>query len=91
MQTITVKYLGPTNTLGTRYKATPSGACKSLTITADYSLDFEGNCTAAAKALAEKLGWQGDYIGGHAKDAMVFVNAVPAYTFTTARNEEAAA
>ena len=90
MQTITVKYLSPTNTRGTRYKTTHTGACKSLTISADYSLDFEGNCIAAAKALAEKLGWQGDYIGGHTKDGMVFVNAAPAYTFTTARNEEAA-
>ena len=89
MQTITVKYLSPTNTRGVRYKATHTNAHKSITIPADYSLDFEGNCTAAAKALAEKLGWQGDYIGGHVKDAMIFVNAQPIYTFAADRMEAA--
>ena len=35
--------------------------------------------------LAEKLKWDGDYIGGHTKDGMVFVNDQPHYSFQTKR------
>lgn len=82
MQAITVKYLGPTDTLGTRYKATHTGAFKSVTLPADYSLNSDDNYLAAAKALADALGWEGDYIGGHIQDGMVFVNAAPTYSFS---------
>lgn len=68
MQTIITKYLGPTNARGSRIKARQSGsyACKpvSVTIAWDYSLSAEQNHTNAAKAVAAKLGWRGDWVGG---------------------------
>ena len=90
MQVITVKYLGPTNTKRSRYKATHTGNYTSVTLSVDYSLNTEGNCIAAAKALAEKLNWQVSYVGGHTSDGMVFVDSTPAYAFTTSAIEEAA-
>ena len=83
MQTIFVKYLGPTDHLGSRYKATHTGGFTSVTVSADYSIKTDDNFAVAAKQLAEKLNWGGSYIGGHTADGMVFVNAEPAYTFTT--------
>lgn len=84
MQTITVKYLGETETLGVRYKATHSGAFRSITIPTDYSLsNSDDNYLVAAKLLADALGWEGEYIGGHTKEGMVFVNAAPLYSFTS--------
>tara|TARA_B110000046_G_scaffold75227_1_gene83291 strand:- start:275 stop:547 length:273 start_codon:yes stop_codon:yes gene_type:complete len=90
MQVITVKYLGETNKLGPRYKATHTGNYTSVTLNIDYSLNTEGNCIAAAKALAEKLNWEVSYVGGHTSDGMVFVDSKPAYAFTTSAIEVAA-
>ena len=88
MQTITTKYLGPTNHRGPRVKATHTGDYTSVTLSYDYALNSEGNHLAAAKALTEKLGWEGDYIGGHTGEGMVFVNADPACAFTAMRENE---
>ena len=89
MQTITVKYLAETETLNARYKATHSGAFRSITIPTDYSLsNSDENYVVAAKALADALGWEGEYIGGHTKEGMVFVNAAPLYSFTAERGVE---
>jgi len=90
MQTITTKYLGPTNHRGSRYKATHTGNYTSVTLSADYSLNAENNHTAAALALAEKLGWEGNYTGGHTQDGMVFVSDDGGYCFKATRKEEAA-
>lgn len=53
MQAIQTKYLGPTNTRGSRIKAT----CwlTSVTVSWDYSANFEENHTAAIGALVHKL------------------------------------
>ena len=53
MQTITTKFIGPTNTKGSRIKAT----CwlGNVTISWDYSLDVEANHHAAVSELVEKL------------------------------------
>jgi hypothetical protein len=91
MQTITTKYLGPTNHRGSRVKATHTGDYTSVTLSYDYALNSEGNHIAAAKSLADKLNWQGDYIGGHTAEGMVFVNADSACAFTATRKEELAA
>tara|TARA_R110001599_G_scaffold49625_1_gene141653 strand:+ start:172 stop:438 length:267 start_codon:yes stop_codon:yes gene_type:complete len=82
MQTITTKYLGPTDHRGSRYKATHTGGYKTVTINSDFAVDADVNHTNAANELATKLGWEGDYIGGHTKDGMVFVNAAPMYKFS---------
>ena len=42
MQTITTKYLGPTNTQGTRIKANHTGEAKSVTVPYNYALSNEG-------------------------------------------------
>lgn len=55
MQAILVKYLGPTNTRPSRFKA--SCASGSLTLPMDYAFDCDGNARKAAEALCEKLGW----------------------------------
>ena len=55
MQAIEVKYLGPTNSKGSRFKATAPGG--SVTISRDYALDTNMNELAAATALFDKLGW----------------------------------
>jgi hypothetical protein len=61
MQAIITKYFGPTNFRGSRIKA--SCEAGSLTVSYDYALNIDGNHDAAAKALAEKLGWTGDAFG----------------------------
>jgi len=88
MQIITTKYLGPTNHRGSRVKATHTGNYTSVTLGYDHALDSEGNHLAAAKALTDKLNWQGDYIGGHTAEGMVFVESTPAYAFAAAILEE---
>lgn len=77
MQTITVKYLGPTNTKGTRIKASCEGG--SVTVSRDYSAEVEQDYMRAAKALKDKMGWSGDMVGGHTRDGMVFVFVTESY------------
>lgn len=83
MQTITTKYLGPTDTQGTRIKAVHTGAATSITVPYNYALSNGGNHKEAAAALAKKLEWNGEYIGGHTKDGMVWINSRPEYSFKT--------
>ena len=90
MQTIITKYLGPTNHRGSRYKATHTGNFTSVTLNADYSMNAEANHVEAALALAEKLGWEGDYTGGHTQDGMVFVNSDGGYCFRSFGKKAAA-
>ncbi len=54
-QTIAVKFLPPTNTKGSRYKAVCN--YKSLTVFADYELSPDENAGAAAAALITDMGW----------------------------------
>jgi hypothetical protein len=67
MQAIMTKYLGPTNVRGARIKA--SCQAKSIILSWDHSLNDSDNHTAAAKALATKMGWNyGPWYGGGAPD-----------------------
>lgn len=50
MLAIEVKFLSPTTTKGSRYKAS-AYARKSVTISADYSLDSHENARLAAEAF----------------------------------------
>ena len=61
-QAITTKFIGPTNCRGSRVKATCQAG--SVTIGWDDALDINENHDAAARALAEKFGWEGDWVGG---------------------------
>lgn len=55
MQAIQTKYRGPTNVRGARIKATAQAG--SITVPYDYALGIDENHAAAARALAETLGW----------------------------------
>ncbi len=72
---ITTRYVNPTNTRGSRYKALArtkqtyalsddTSPELSLTLNAQPEFGLEQNHCAAARALAVKLGWDGLYIGG---------------------------
>lgn len=52
---IFTRYLGPTNTRGSRIKATARGL--SVTIPLDHALDLTERHEKAARALLGKLGW----------------------------------
>ena len=56
MQAIETKYLGPTNSRGSRVKA--SCQAGSVTVGWDDALDVDPNHDAAARALIAKFGWQ---------------------------------
>lgn len=71
MQAILVKYLGPTNSRPSRYKA--SCQAGSITISKSYG---RNDAADAALALCTKLGWEGDLIeGGLPNGDAVFVFA----------------
>ena len=74
MQTITTKYYGATNHKPARVAAWNSGKSKKVWLEFDYSLDDTDNHIKAARYLKYKLGWNGDWYGGHTNDGMVFVN-----------------
>ncbi|MCK5919902.1 MAG: hypothetical protein KAG66_03115 [Methylococcales bacterium] len=76
MQTIVTKFLGPTNTLGARIKATSSGGI-SATIPFPYELSGVPRDALAVQALNKKLKWQGEMVVGGLKDGgyiFVFAN-----------------
>ena len=55
LQAITTRFIGPTNSRGSRFSAT----CRAgrVIVSRDYSLNANENHIAAANALREKLGW----------------------------------
>ncbi len=74
-QAIVTKYIGPSNTKGSRIKA--KAAAGSLTVHLDFrranscdnALNIEDNHAKAAEALANKYKWRGVwYIGGMPDD-----------------------
>ena len=73
-QAIETRYLGPTNTKGSRIKAT--AAAGSVTVPYDYALSTEEAHAIAAYTLVTKLGWTGTFAqGGNVKgDGYYFVN-----------------
>ena len=72
-QAIVTKYLGPTNTKGGRVKAQAEAG--SITLHWDPALNPNANHWLAMKALAEKLGWHGEWQGGFLPDgSYVFVH-----------------
>lgn len=56
MQAIITKYLGPTNSRGSRIKAT--AWVGSVTVSYDHALDSVDNHRAAAMALADKFNFR---------------------------------
>jgi len=70
-QAIQTKYLGPTDMRGGRIKA--SADAGSITVAWDHKLGIEANHTAAAQALAAKLGWKGQWSGGGLASGCAYV------------------
>lgn len=76
VQAIETRYLGPTNTKGSRIKACAGAG--SVTVPYDYGMSTERAHAAAAKALRAKLGWTDGHWaqGGNVKgNGYVFVRA----------------
>lgn len=63
-QAIITRYLGPTNTRGSRIKATCYAG--STTVPFSYDCETETAHARAAQALCEKLGWKGAWVAGGA-------------------------
>ena len=61
MQAIQTKYIGPTNTRGSRIKAWC--AAGSITISYPHELSGQACYRAAAELLANKLGWNTSHYG----------------------------
>lgn len=62
MQAIVTKYVGPTNYRPGRVKAT-CGAGSTM-VEWEHALNTDANHTAAAKALCEKMQWDGTWVSG---------------------------
>lgn len=73
LQSIETKYFGASNAKPSRMVARASGGAR-LVVSYDHELDAAGNHVAAARALAEKLGWNGNFVGGGTQHGFCFVN-----------------
>lgn len=65
-QAIETRYHGPTNYRGTRVSARASAG--RIFLAWDHSTGIEENHARAARALAEKYGWRGEWVGGCTHD-----------------------
>ena len=72
MVAIMTKYLGPTNTRGSRIKAYTANG-QSVTVSWDHALDADENHENAARVLIEKMKWPNEIIGGATKEGYAFV------------------
>lgn len=72
MKAILTKYIGPSNTRGSRIKATDTDG-NQITISYDHELNSDQAHLKAAIALCEKMEWSTDIIGGGLKDGYAFV------------------
>ena len=72
MKAIQTKYIGATNTRGSRIKAFDEDG-NSTTIPYPHELSGEEVHRKAAEALRDKKGWKGELVGGGIKSGYVFV------------------
>ena len=74
MKAIKTKFLGPTNTKGSRIKATDEGG-NSIIKSWCHKSNSDDNHRSAAYALCIKMGWDvpGKLVGGSLKNCMVWV------------------
>ena len=71
---IETRYIGPTNTRGSRCKATAEGH-NSITLSWDSDLDSLEMHHKAALALCAKMNWKGKLVAGGTARGYVFVFA----------------
>lgn len=69
-QAIITKYHGPTNVRGSRVSA--KAWAGRVILSWDHALNSQDNHIAAAKALADKLAWEGKWHGGGSPDLSGF-------------------
>lgn len=69
---IETRYIPPTNTRGSRYKAFTESK-RSITIHAADNLSSQENHREAAKALCRKMGWDGEMVEGGSSRGYVYV------------------
>ena len=86
MQAIHTKYIGPTNTRGSRIKATCDAG--SVTIPYPYELSGQACHRAAAEALAAKLGWDDQDYGAGLLGGCLPKNAGYCFIFDNAQAKE---
>ena len=67
MKAIVTKYIGPSNTRGSRIKARAEGV-KPLTIPYPHELSGTAVHAAAALALCRRMGWAGTLVSGGMPD-----------------------
>lgn len=72
MKAIQTKYHGPTNTRGSRIRATDRDG-HSVTIPYPHELSAEEGHRLAAKKLCEKMNWRGELATGGFPDSYVHV------------------
>ncbi|RWP84718.1 MAG: hypothetical protein EOR11_19860 [Mesorhizobium sp.] len=85
-QAITTKYYGPANVKGSRIKATAQAG--TVWLEYDDGLSSEQNHNAAAKALADRYGWSGGWIGGGlSTGGNCYVNVEAGEAFSIAKRE----
>jgi RNA binding exosome subunit len=72
MKAIKTIFLGATNNLSNRVKATDTYG-NQITIDWDSELDAEHNHINAAESLADKMNWKGKLVMGSLKDCYVHV------------------
>ena len=89
-QSIITRYIGPTRVRGPRVSATSSGG-KRIAIEWDDALNSDQNHSAAACALASKLGWSGVWHGGSLGDRAGCVFVQPDGDGFAVTNEQRAA
>ena len=72
MKAISTKYIGCSNTKGSRIKAYD---CDNNSVTIGYPHELSGEAChlKAALALCDKMGWDKDLLGGGTKEGYVFV------------------
>lgn len=59
MQAIRTRYIGPTNSRGSRIQA--KCEAKTIYVRYDHALNIEENHEAACKALVQSMGWTSPY------------------------------
>lgn len=65
---IHTRWLGPTDTKGSRIKAASVGSGRSVTVPRDYALSGVAYHAVAVRALCERLGWGGAWFAGESAD-----------------------
>lgn len=61
-QAITTKFIPATDTRGSRVKATANGG--TVTLDYDHAMNGDENHTEAARQLADRLNWRGQWFSG---------------------------